>query len=708
RIELVKAKSVRGYIAVAADPGLRLTPDRTQGLTEVATAFFPRKLAGIQSAFRLTDPTWEATLRLDHLPQTVQVDALHLFSIGEGVAYGSSVLNYTISGAPVSAFQVELSDEYFNVEFTGKDIRNWQKTDGGFLVQLHSPVSGACTLLATYERPFKSKGETLAFTGARPLGTQSDQGYTVIISAYQFQVAPIELSPGLLPLETREVPSEYRLFFDAPVLAAYRYNSRPFALKLSLSPLAQGESLSLVVDRAALKTKISKEGQVLTEARYCLKNRGNPHLRLKLPEGTQLWSSSINGNAVVPVLDKGDNLIPLPQSSDPNAVLTLDLKLASRSSSTKRLRIAAPILGSPVMLADWQLQPDAGQRLEYRSGSLTPASGEADNSGFAQWIRLFHGDNCGQAVFSVLLALVVVAGAAAAWRWGSDKEVARFSARHLGGGVIGIALLIGAVVVFKNIFQLVLDQPSVVAGNLSFLAPVQQAGSALTVEVANLPDGFSLFRVIGYAWPVLLAFVLWVYAWIAQSEGTKRAASLVGWTALAWAALRFPNGAAVFLGVFILFLLWRILVPLLRSLLLVSRRPEAAISTTGQAGGATAVTLLCLGGLLWLMAPARTLAATNSKRDKGASAGPASIDVGSSDSLREGHPTADSVIQDMLVQEKFATVTAHLKWRAQKGQLLPVLFEPAVLTSINFPANSLKLIESTVEGKRSKQLMALA
>ena len=120
------------------------------------------------------------------------------------------------------------------------------------MVQLHTPVSGAYTLLATYERPFKPQGETLAFTGARPLDAQSEQGHTLVISAYQFQVKPVDVSPGLLPLETGEVPSEYRLFFDAPILAAYRYTSRPFNLKLALSPLAQGDSLSQVVDRASL------------------------------------------------------------------------------------------------------------------------------------------------------------------------------------------------------------------------------------------------------------------------------------------------------------------------------------------------------------------------------------------------------------------------------------------------------------------------
>src|SRR6185312_2159704 len=104
--------------------------------------------------------------------------------------------------------------------------------------------------------------------GARPLDAQSEQGHTLIVSAYQFQVKPVDVSAGLLPLEPGEVPAEYRLFFDEPILAAYHYTARPFNLRLALSPLAQGDSLSQVVDRATLATRISKEGQVLTDVTY--------------------------------------------------------------------------------------------------------------------------------------------------------------------------------------------------------------------------------------------------------------------------------------------------------------------------------------------------------------------------------------------------------------------------------------------------------
>ena len=220
RVEVVKAKSTRGHIGVSAEPGFRLTPGATENLTEIANAFFPKKVTGMQVAFRLTEAIWLATLKIERLPQSIQADVFHLFSIGEGIAYGSSVINYLISGAPIAVLRLELSSEYFNVEFTGKDIRAWQKTEKGFEIQLHSPVSGVFTLLATYERPFKSKGETLTFAGARPLGVQSEQGHTIVISAYQFEVKPVTVSSNLLALEPGEVPSEYRLFFDAPILAA--------------------------------------------------------------------------------------------------------------------------------------------------------------------------------------------------------------------------------------------------------------------------------------------------------------------------------------------------------------------------------------------------------------------------------------------------------------------------------------------------------
>ncbi len=698
RVEVSHAKSVRGNLAVSSDAGFRLTAERTQGLTEIATAFFPRKVAGIQTAFRLSDPAWSASMRVERLPQTVQADAFHLFSIGEGVAYGSSVINYTVSGAPVSAFRVELSDEYFNVEFTGKDVRNWQKTAGGYLVQLHTPVSGPYTLLATYERPFKSQGETLVFTGARPLDAQSEQGHTLVISAYQFDVKPVDVSAGLLPLETAEVPSEYRLFFDAPILAAYRYTSRPFNLKLALSPLAQGESLSQVVDRAILTTHISKEGQVLTDVRYFVKNRGNPNFKITLPAGTELWSALVNGAAVVPVKDGNADLIPLPQRNDPNAVLKLDLKLASTSKDARSLAVAAPIVGAPVMLAEWDLKPDTGQRLEYRSGSLTPVGGVVDVSGFAQVARVPAGPEAGRAGRLLLVALILVGVAAVAWRWGCRTGVARLSARHLAGTSVGLVAFAAGVALLFQLGDIAQSVKITAPNDVTFLAPVQKEGASLSVEVGNLAEAVSWRDSIGRAWPVAIAAALWIYGWLAAGQIRKFACSVLGWTIVSWAVLRLPNSAAAFEWVVLAFLLFNVAIPALRKLWGVPVAPQPRRVAGDEGGGAPAVAALIVGGLICVGMGVTQAHAAESPMNTGRVHTPM---------LTPPTPMAESVNQQIRVEEKFALATVKIHWQAEKGQSLPLLYEPGVLTKATYPVRALKLVQGVVGNRRVEQLVAL-
>ena len=202
------------------------------------------------------------------------------------------------------------------------------------------------------------------------------------------------------------MPPEYRLFFDEPVLKAYSYSSQSFTLRLGLSPLVQGDSLAQVVDRAALTTHISKEGQAVTDARYFVKSRGNPNFSITLPAGTELWSVTVNAKPVEPVMDQNSVLIPLQQHTDPDAVLVLDLKVAATSLVPRRVSLTAPIVAAPMMLAQWQIEPDEGQRLDYKNGTLTPANQPTDNSGFAQIPRAFQGGRFGEMLASICAMLL--------------------------------------------------------------------------------------------------------------------------------------------------------------------------------------------------------------------------------------------------------------------------------------------------------------
>lgn len=682
RLEVTKAKSVRGHVAVAADAGFRLLPASAQGLTEIATAFLPKKLAGVQAAFRINEPGWQATIGVERLPQTIQADVVHLFSIGEGIAYGSSLVTYLIAGAPVSSLRIELSAEYSNPEFSGKNVRSYQKTDRGYLVQLHTPVAGTYTLLATYERPFKLQGENLTFTGARPADAQSEQGHTIVVSAYEFQVQPVDVSSSLTPVEPGEVPAEHRLLFDAPILVAYRYNSRPFNLELSLRPMKQMPTISQVVDRADLNTRVSEEGQVVTAARYFIKNKGSPHFRFVLPEGAELWSVTVNSNAVVPVQDQRANLVPLPQHADPSTLSEVQIKIAAPAKSASRLTVRAPIVSVPVLVAEWRVEPGPGRRLIYRGGTLTPSGGIADGSGFAQLRRKLSGDAWTEMGMPLLamLGFLVVARLLGRSFW--KGEMSRFSVRHWATGLVAIGALAMAMVIAGRLVVLAHSEAGPGPGSLRFLAPVEQPDAALEIHVANEPDHATFTGVVGACWPAVLAAVVWVYGAITSRRWFRAVRDPLAWTLLLWGALRLAQGAAWFFGWLLAFSLVQLAVPVIRAWWAVpagSRAPAGASTAT--------VVLLVLGAGLWAAGPVQGQAPVVVQT-------PPRVGV------------ADRVVQKVRVEEDFAMGTVQVRWLATQGQWLPVLQDPGVLTRVKASEGTVRLVQVIEEGKRIQALMA--
>ena len=675
RVEVTKAKSTRGHVGVSADAGFRLTPEKTQGLTDIATAFFPKKTAGIQAAFRLSDAAWQATLKVERLPQSIQADVFHLFSLGEGMAYGSSTMSYSIAGAPVSSFRVELASDYANVEFVGKDVRNWQKSTNGYLVQLHTAVSGSYALLATYERPFKAQGDTLSFSGARPLDVSSEQGDTLIISAYQFRVKPVAVSPGLLALETGEVPPEHRLFFDAPILAAYRYTARPFELQLSLSPLSQAETLSLVVDRASLTTRVSKDGEVVTDARYVVKNRGNTHLRLAVPEGATLWSVQVNGAAATPVRDGTAQLIPLGAKSDPNTPQIIEVKIATRAQNPSRLAVDAPVLDVPVLLADWRLEGDAGQSLRYRGGSLLPAAGVLDPTGFAmllRWMRSSFGTGLLAQCLIAFGGLVVCIGAC---RWASGAAMRR-SLRSVLGNLVSVGALALTVSVLASLAMRSDEPLPTPDAPLLFVAPIQEPGNALHLEVANVPMKMTVARGLAEAWPAFIALVLGLAALRSGPGFTRSFYNTLAWTCLAWAALLWPRGVTPFFALITLFVLLQLVPMLLRNW---GRLPQRIPSAEPPSPASPMAMTLLVGCALLSGVHHADAAETNS---------------------------AESVSQSVRVEGGQVFGSATLRWSALTHQLLPIVDEPAVLTRIQLPSHGLRMVQTESNGKRIHHLLA--
>ena len=230
---------------------------------------------------------------------------------------------------------------------------------------------------------------------------------------------------------------------------------------------------------------------------------------------------------------------------------------------------------------------------------------------------------------------------------------------------------------------------SVPAG-LAFLAPVQPPGSALQIAVSNVADKFTPAQTLALGWPALAALALWLGGWLALSPARRIVAFVLGWTFLAWAALRFPNGAPAFLWILPVFLACHVVLPALRQLSRLPRKPAARAAPSDGAAPAT-LALLAAGiyGLSCLHGLAQPATPTQVK--------PAAVPAAT---------IPDNVTQTIRVEEKMALGTAKIRWQALRGQSLPLLSEPAVLTHVQFPARSLKLEPGPAGSKFAQQIVA--
>lgn len=682
-----KVKSLRGFLGVSADAGLRVAEASANDITEIATAFFPKQIKELQLAYRLREEAWQVAVTSERLALAIQADTLHLFNLAEGIAYGSSLMNYVISGAPVSVLKVEVPTNYTNVEFVGQEIRNWNQIAGGYEVHLHTPISGPYSLVASYDAQFRS-GDQLSFTGLRPLEVQSEQGHVILVSDYQFTTEAVNVSEGLISLEPGEVPVEYRLLFDAPLLRAYQFTARPVEIDLKLDSLAQGKTVDQVIERAMFETHVSGEGQVLTIAKYLVKSKGNSRLRLTVPATDELWTASVNGREVVPVIDGADTLIPLPQNLPANTIIPVDLKLASKAGGEKKVPIALPKVNAPILLASWNVSPDTGYRLLYDGGSVSPNASVTDVSGFVWFGKFLDGLFSRERQGYWWFAWASLAVGSLVWLCGTSSKRFRFDGVNvvaLAVGVVGIGF---AAFVFVDLAQYSSRwnlQPDTA---LKFIIPVQAAGNTLNIALANqsLADSQASWT---QAWLLIPAFAIWIFALTFERGTGRQAAVALGWIVVFWTALRTPNGAQWFFGALAVFALVHALLPLgLRQWNLPPRppktpqpdtpdspaeeTPDSPAAPEGSAGaGATALLVggLLLGGMFSNPAAAREV---------------------------PPHPivkVVDSVIQTATVAGGKVSVNAEMIWTAAKGDQLNFLNHQAVLKQVKYPTAALKLGE---------------
>ncbi|MGB4708921.1 MAG: hypothetical protein WBH50_20845 [Fuerstiella sp.] len=527
RIEYPGAKTVRGAIGIVGAPGFRVVVGQTDLLVEKPLSYFPKQSAQLQQAFRIREPAWSATMQIELLERNVQSDVFHLYSLSQETVYGSALINYFVTGAPVSEWKIAVPETMGNVMVDGQDVRTWRREADTLIVSLHQPVMGAYTLLVTFEEKPDKSTSTFQAGQLSPTGVQGERGYIQVVSPMQVEIETVSMTDDMLKLDPLELPAEFRLLSTAPPLGTWQYTDRPFSLNLKVKWFEPGSTVDQVVEFSEANSRVSQDGELVTDVLYYVKSRGQRTLRIQIPaDPVRLWEVSVNGQPVTARQADDATLIPLPGGTDPNIPIEVRLRLGKPTVKGTQPKLTLPIVFAPVLKTQWDISGDEHHVLVPTTGTVKPPVPVLRPSGF-EWVAQRG-----------IVSLFVIGLLACIGIWMRDKSAAW---RILGLAILGTAIL--------GSYQLAVTAYSQIRGPepLQLSLPILAAGETVELQVSSMPVWQVNLSWVGLA-AALTGIALLALSFRKFGASQKMMLRCVGMLAIAMGVLLQGDSAAWFFG----------------------------------------------------------------------------------------------------------------------------------------------------------------
>ncbi len=644
-------KTIRGDIGVLSASGWKMIPVKAsvKQLDERPLAYFPGGGDRLQHAYRTRSAEWSATVQISAMGQSIQSDLLHLYHLKEGVLEAKILAYYFVIGAPTNEWKLSLPAGVENVSVEGQYVRTWDQDGDVLTVTLNQPVMGTSKLLVTYEEPMSPRGGTISIGSVTPIGVHSESGFIHLVSDHQVKVSDVKKSGSLLRISPLEMPSEHQVLTSTPSVAAWQYSARPYGVSLHVETMELVKTLDQAVGAASLDTRITSEGEVVTNAKFLVNTRGSKALRIKLPEGNKLWTSMVDGELINARVDGDQVILPLPSTKDANRYRTLEIRYGGISDDPAKVTVGPPVLSAPLTIAEWKVTGD--NHMSAIGGNVKPLQMHVSENGFSQ-IKSYYYMFIG--VLGLLLGGVFLLRDKITDRWlilfGNVWVLAAIAVSIL----LGVESVDTTVTSFKE---------------FDVVAPVVSHQEAVSLELSNEASGPSRFSGIGIS--LLLVGVGLLVVSMLDSDAVRNLLPTTLLRGLAVFAilvscLMHVGGAAYFYFA----------LALLAGLLLVKGLPKLINGWNFKSGGATAVSVV-LFSMMALVSESRA-----------------------------DEQIADSIVEAWDVRDKKLISTQTITWNAEEGDSLEILRAPGVLLGAEGDGFRVVKMKSEVDGSLAWRLVA--
>jgi hypothetical protein len=238
-----------------------------------------------------------------------------LVGVGDGLLRAQATVQNAILFAGVDTFQLKIPDGMTLLDVKGAGMRDWTLGDGNTLtVALNYAAENAYTLQLDMERVIGEGSVSVDAPLVVPLGVERARGFVGVEAVGNLEVKAGAVV-GATAVDVRTLPATILGRTSQPVLLGYKYLTAGARVPLIVSQHAEVEVLVTLADQAEATTMFTADGRRLTSVRYEVRNNRRQFLRVGLPAGAELWSTSVAGRAVQPATSGGELLIPLIRSA---------------------------------------------------------------------------------------------------------------------------------------------------------------------------------------------------------------------------------------------------------------------------------------------------------------------------------------------------------------------------------------------------------
>jgi len=302
--------------------------------------------------------TWRRKTEDHHvtLPLRQRGSLTQLTSLGEDATSVYAEVNLEVLQGAARNARIQLPEGITINQVSGAMVADWEAKPGELLVTFLEPVEQSARFVITGETRTAREGH-IDIALLRLLNTERDTGGGVAVEVLGAGEIKDLKSQGLENADATDL-GDYVAGRQSPSMVAFRFRSGDASaartLSVDIARYAQQAVLMANVEEARYRVLLTREGKMLVQAQYAIRNNQRNFLKISLPADAVVWSASLAGKPVRPgQANDGSLLLPLEKTraGEDTAPFILELFYLVREpawSDRGKAMLSLPALDLPV------------------------------------------------------------------------------------------------------------------------------------------------------------------------------------------------------------------------------------------------------------------------------------------------------------------------------------------------------------------------